>query len=61
MTVDPDSRAAIRLALGEARAGDAVVIAGKGHEQGQIIGERRIQFDDSTVATQLLAELRGES
>jgi len=60
VTVDPDRRAAIRLALGEARAGDAVVIAGKGHEQGQIIGDRRIPFDDCAVAAELLAELRGE-
>ena len=58
--VDPDRRAAIRLALSEARAGDAVVIAGKGHEQGQIIGARRIPFDDCAVAAELLAELRGE-
>jgi len=60
VTVDPDRRAAIRLALGEARAGDAVVIAGKGHEQGQIIGDRRIPFDDCAVVAELLAELRGE-
>ena len=60
VTVEPDRRAAIRLALGEARAGDAVVIAGKGHEQGQIIGDRRIPFDDCAVATELLADLRGE-
>ena len=60
VAVDPDRRAAIRLALGEARAGDAVVIAGKGHEQGQIIGDRRLPFDDCAVATELLAELRGE-
>lgn len=60
VTVEPDRRAAIHLALGEARAGDAVVIAGKGHEQGQIIGDRRIPFDDRVVAEELLAELRGE-
>jgi UDP-N-acetylmuramoyl-L-alanyl-D-glutamate--2,6-diaminopimelate ligase len=60
VTVTPDRREAIRLALGEARAGDAVVIAGKGHEQGQIIGARRIPFDDSAVAAELLAELGGE-
>jgi UDP-N-acetylmuramoyl-L-alanyl-D-glutamate--2,6-diaminopimelate ligase len=60
VTVDPDRRAAIRLALVEARAGDAVVIAGKGHEQGQIIGDRRIPFDDRAVAAELLADLRGE-
>jgi UDP-N-acetylmuramyl tripeptide synthase len=60
VTVEPDRRAAIRLALGEAKDGDAVVIAGKGHEQGQIVGDRRIPFDDLAVAEELLAERRGE-
>jgi UDP-N-acetylmuramoyl-L-alanyl-D-glutamate--2,6-diaminopimelate ligase len=60
VSVDPDRRTAIRLALGEARAGDAVVIAGKGHEQGQIIGDRRVPFDDCAVATELLHELSGQ-
>jgi UDP-N-acetylmuramoyl-L-alanyl-D-glutamate--2,6-diaminopimelate ligase len=59
LIVEPDRRAAIRQALAEARAGDFVVIAGKGHEQGQTIGDRRIPFDDREVARELLAELRG--
>ncbi len=59
VVLEPDRRRAIRLALTEAREGDAVVIAGKGHEQGQIIGDRRIAFDDHTVAEELLAELGG--
>jgi UDP-N-acetylmuramoyl-L-alanyl-D-glutamate--2,6-diaminopimelate ligase len=57
--VEPDRREAIRIALGEARAGDAVVIAGKGHEQGQLIGGRKIPFDDHAVAEEELARLRG--
>ena len=44
--VEPDRRAAIRRALEEARAGDVVVIAGKGHETYQEIGGRRLPFDD---------------
>jgi UDP-N-acetylmuramoyl-L-alanyl-D-glutamate--2,6-diaminopimelate ligase len=49
-----DRRAAIAAAIAEARRGDIVVIAGKGHEQGQIVGRgndmRVLPFDDAAVA-----------
>ena len=53
----PDRRAAIRAALLEARAGDVVLIAGKGHEDYQIIGKTRYPFDDRDVARELLTAL----
>ena len=59
VVVEPDRRAAIGLALAEARAGDTVVIAGKGHEQGQLVAGRKIPFDDRVVAEELLAAARG--
>src|SRR4029079_18314882 len=47
-------------ALAEAEPGDTVVIAGKGHEQGQEFeGGRKIPFDDRTVAAELLGEAAG--
>ena len=49
-----DRREAIIDALCEARAGDIVVIAGKGHETGQTIGERVHPFDDRQVAREVL-------
>jgi UDP-N-acetylmuramoyl-L-alanyl-D-glutamate--2,6-diaminopimelate ligase len=56
--VEPDRRAAIALALQRAAPEDTVVIAGKGHEQGQeFTGGRRIPFDDRQVARELLAQM----
>jgi UDP-N-acetylmuramoyl-L-alanyl-D-glutamate--2,6-diaminopimelate ligase len=52
-----DREAAIRAALSEARPGDTVLIAGKGHETGQIRGGRVLPFDDREVAGRLLAEV----
>jgi UDP-N-acetylmuramoyl-L-alanyl-D-glutamate--2,6-diaminopimelate ligase len=49
-----DRRAAIGAALGWARAGDTVVIAGKGHETYQILGTEVVDFDDRAVARALL-------
>ena len=59
--VEPDRRAAIRLALREARPGDVVVIAGKGHETGQEFADRTIPFDDRVVAREELGALTGET
>jgi UDP-N-acetylmuramoyl-L-alanyl-D-glutamate--2,6-diaminopimelate ligase len=56
--VEPDRRAAIALALKQARTGDTVVIAGKGHEQGQEFEDgRKIPFDDREVAREELRRL----
>ncbi len=54
--VVPDRAAAIAAAIAAARAGDCVVIAGKGHEDYQIVGTTKHPFDDRIVARRVLAE-----
>lgn len=52
-----DRREAIGRALSEARPGDVVLIAGKGHEAGQTFAERTVPFDDRIVAREELARI----
>ncbi|MEO6652855.1 MAG: UDP-N-acetylmuramoyl-L-alanyl-D-glutamate--2,6-diaminopimelate ligase [Ilumatobacteraceae bacterium] len=56
-----DRRTAISLAIGRAQPGDIVVIAGKGHETTQTIGDDVRPFDDRVVAREFLAELAAGS
>ena len=56
--VELDRRAAIERAIESAAAGDVVVIAGKGHEQGQEFADRTIPFDDREVARAALRNLK---
>ncbi len=50
-----DRREAIAAAITMAKAGDIVLVAGKGHEQGQIVGDQVLPFDDVTVARECAA------
>jgi UDP-N-acetylmuramoyl-L-alanyl-D-glutamate--2,6-diaminopimelate ligase len=56
--VIPDRKAAIETAITEAKEGDVVLIAGKGHETYQIIGDKVIDFDDRLVALKAIEELK---
>lgn len=53
--VDADRRKAIRKAMSDARPGDVVLIAGKGHENYQIIGTTKHHFDDTEEALGFLS------
>ena len=52
--VEPDRRRAIEAAIGLAAPGDCVLLAGKGHEDYQIIGTQKTHFDDAEVAAAVL-------
>lgn len=57
--VEPDRRRAIALALEIARPGDLILIAGKGHEDYQLAGTRKLHFDDREVVREVAAEMAG--
>ncbi|MFH0777340.1 MAG: UDP-N-acetylmuramoyl-L-alanyl-D-glutamate--2,6-diaminopimelate ligase [Candidatus Eisenbacteria bacterium] len=60
--VIPDRREAIGHALGTAKPADSVLIAGKGHEDYQVLGDRTVHFDDVEVAEEvLLRQVQGDS
>jgi UDP-N-acetylmuramoyl-L-alanyl-D-glutamate--2,6-diaminopimelate ligase len=52
--VEPDRQAAISRAVKEAREGDIVILAGKGHETYQVLKDKTIDFDDRAVAREVL-------
>jgi UDP-N-acetylmuramoyl-L-alanyl-D-glutamate--2,6-diaminopimelate ligase len=56
LVVEPDRRKAIELAIEAARPDDIVLLAGKGHETYQIIGDRKFDFSDKDIARQCLKE-----
>jgi len=55
-TVEPDREKAIALAVQKASEGDIVVLAGKGHEDYQIIGKKKRHFDDSEMVSKYMTE-----
>ena len=57
--VEPDRRAAIALAIAQAAPGDSVLIAGKGHEDYQLVGDVVLDFDDRIVAAEELERAFG--
>jgi UDP-N-acetylmuramoyl-L-alanyl-D-glutamate--2,6-diaminopimelate ligase len=54
VVVEADRRRAIERIVSDARAGDVVLLAGKGHENYQIIGAEKRHFDDAEEATRVL-------
>jgi UDP-N-acetylmuramoyl-L-alanyl-D-glutamate--2,6-diaminopimelate ligase len=59
--VEPDREAAIASALERAWEGDVVIIAGKGHEQGQEFADRIVPFDDREVVRETLRRLAAQA
>jgi UDP-N-acetylmuramoyl-L-alanyl-D-glutamate--2,6-diaminopimelate ligase len=57
-TVEPDRRRAIETAIRQSAPGDVVLIAGKGHEKYQIVGDARVPFDDVEAAREALGAAR---
>jgi len=61
ITIEPDRKKAIKLAIETAGKDDIVLIAGKGHETYQIIGKQKFHFSDKEIAKQCLKKLQRHS
>ncbi|HEU5159729.1 MAG TPA: UDP-N-acetylmuramoyl-L-alanyl-D-glutamate--2,6-diaminopimelate ligase [Streptosporangiaceae bacterium] len=59
VVVEPDRAAAVALAVDRARRGDVIVVAGKGHEQGQYVADEVVPFDDRDVVRRALRARAG--
>jgi UDP-N-acetylmuramoyl-L-alanyl-D-glutamate--2,6-diaminopimelate ligase len=59
LVVEPDRASAIALAVESARPGDVVLVAGKGHETGQQVGGRTLDFDDRVVTKAAIEDTAG--
>ncbi|WP_329424517.1 UDP-N-acetylmuramoyl-L-alanyl-D-glutamate--2,6-diaminopimelate ligase [Streptosporangium sp. NBC_01495] len=59
--IEPDRAAAIDLAIGRAGFGDVVLVAGKGHEQGQYVGDQVLPFDDRQVVADAIVRRRNRT
>ena len=57
--VEPDRTKAIAKALSAARAGDVIVLAGKGHETYQILASGKIHYDEREIVAKILSEKTG--
>jgi UDP-N-acetylmuramoyl-L-alanyl-D-glutamate--2,6-diaminopimelate ligase len=60
VVIEPDRALAIRSAVDRAQPGDIVLVAGKGHETTQVVGDQTLPFDDRTHAAAALADRFGE-
>ncbi len=58
--IEPDRRKAIRKALQNGKEGDTILVAGKGHEDYQIIGAKIYDFDDTVVISEILQDMEDE-
>lgn len=59
IAIEPDRRKAIRLAVAASAPGDTILIAGKGHETYQILGKKKVAFDDRIEVREALSQIGG--